>query len=200
MDNVNTATTEDTTQTTAGDTAEENANKDNLAQENPPADTNAADAENGNTSSESPAWEETFPGKSPEDVKDELKTWVKHSRDWEKRAKDWKKQLESTPSEANNELNVKFNEVQSENLMFRDLIALEIEHGERVPISDLADSIAFRDAYSALDRDDDDFADKLQSIVEKRTVKQSFPSSRKTETYAPDSTGADLYDRLYNSK
>lgn len=200
MGNVNTATTEETVDTTAGDTAAENVNTDNLEQENPPADTNAANAENGDNPDAAPAWEEAFPGKSPEDVKDELRTWVKHSRDWEKRAKDWKKQLEATPSEANNELNAKFNEVQSENLMFRDLIALEIERGESVPISDLADSIAFRDAYSALDRDDDDFADNLQSIVEKRTVKQSFPSSRKTETNAPDSTGADLYDRLYNSK
>ena len=105
-------------------------------------------------------WEEAFPGKTPDDVLKETQDWKQHSREWEKRAKSWKKQIDNQQDDNDQveELNAKvretatrLDEVAAENSMFRDLIALEIESGEPVPISQLADSIAFRDAYMALD-------------------------------------------------
>ena len=82
--------------------------------------------------------------------------------------------------------------------MFRDLFALEIEIGTQVPVSQLADSIAFRDAYQALDRDSDTFAEKLKEIVEKRSGVAYAP--RGVEVTGSTSAGADLYDRMFPNK
>ncbi|ERS57577.1 hypothetical protein HMPREF1261_02250 [Corynebacterium sp. KPL1818] len=154
-------------------------------------------------------WEEAFPGKSPEDVLKETNEWKQHSREWEKRAKSWKKQVDNnSPKEQDfDELNSRvehtesrLSEAQAENGMFRDLIALEIESGNPVPISQLADSIAFRNAYDALDREADDFADKLQEIVDKRAPKTTAGIQRQVEVGQEESSGIDLYQRMFNKE
>lgn len=154
-------------------------------------------------------WEEAFPGKSPEDVLKETNEWKQHSREWEKRAKSWKKQVDNnSPKEQDfDELNSRvehtesrLSEAQAENGMFRDLIALEIESGNPVPISQLADSIAFRNAYDALDREADDFADKLQEIVDKRAPKTTTGIQRQVEVGQEKSSGIDLYQRMFNKE
>lgn len=153
-------------------------------------------------------WEDTFPGKTPEEVLKENQDWKQHSREWEKRAKSWKKQVDNTSNdekvdELNNRVETtqsRLNEVEAENGMFRDLIALEIETGNPVPISQLADSIAFRNAYNALDRSADDFAEKLQEIVGKRAPATTYSANRNVEVAAEKSSGIDLYDRMFNKK
>ncbi|MGZ7496143.1 hypothetical protein ACXM2N_03480 [Corynebacterium sp. ZY180755] len=161
------------------------------------------------------SWEDAFPGKSPQEVAQQIEEWKSHSREWEKRAKGWKKQTESTQTRGDsavdttaveNEYKAEIQEYKkqlsayaSENLMFKDLIALEIETGAPVPISSLADSMAFRDAYNMLDREEDDFAEKLKTLVEKRGVKHSR-ASRVYEVAAEKSSGIDLYQRMFNPK
>lgn len=165
---------------------------------------------NENNTQETPTtanpWEDTFPGKTPEEVLKENQDWKQHSREWEKRAKSWKKQVDNTSNdekvdELNNRVETtqsRLNEVEAENGMFRDLIALEIESGSPVPISQLADSIAFRNAYNALDRNSDDFSDKLQEIVGKRAPNTTHGAHRQVEVAAEKSSGIDLYDRMFN--
>lgn len=153
------------------------------------------------TSSE---WGDVFPDKTPEEVKSEIQDWKKHSREWEKRAKSLQKKADETP-DFDDELKRAMNQAkdaddrlataQSELNMFRDLFALEIETGTQVPVSQLADSIAFRDAYQALERDADDFNDKLKQIVEKRSGVIHAP--RGVEVPGSTSAGADLYDRMF---
>jgi len=154
-------------------------------------------------------WEEAFPGKSPGGVRKETSEWKQHAREWEKRAKSWKKQVDNnSPKEQDfDELNSRvehtesrLSEAQAENGMFRDLIALEIESGNPVPISQLADSIAFRNAYDALDREAADFADKLQEIVDKRAPKTTAGIQRQVEVGQEKSSGIDLYQRMFNKE
>lgn len=187
-------------------TNQEATNEENANTEQGSVDQQPAHNEEGETaaSSEDDVWGKAFPDQTPESVKNELQEWKQHSREWEKRAKSWKKQLDSASDSDNakaDELAVRLDEVEMENVMFRDLIALEIESGVQVPFSDLADSIAFRNAYAALDRDDEGFAEKLQGIVDKR-VQRGAPSRlrREVETSGRGSEGKDLYDRMYNKK
>lgn len=156
------------------------------------------------TEDTSSAWGEAFPDKTPEEVKAEIQDWKKHSREWEKRAKSLQKKADETP-DVDDELKRAMNQAkdaderlataQSELNMFRDLFALEIETGTQVPVSQLADSIAFRDAYQALERDADDFDEKLKQIVEKRSG--VIRTSRGVEVNGTSSAGADLYDRMF---
>ena len=155
---------------------------------------------------ETTSWEDVFPGKNPEEIKADLQEWKQHSREWEKRAKTWKKQVDTATNE-DNDMTARVEAIQAdlataqrENLMYRDLIAMEIEHGTSVNISQLADSIAFRDAYKALDRDSDEFADKLKEIVDKRSTHTTRTHQGRVEVTGTQSAGADLYDRMYNTK
>lgn len=163
-------------------------------------------AENQEGTQGSTPWDSVFPGKTPEDIKADLQEWKQHSREWEKRAKTWKKQVDTATNE-DNDMNARVEAIQAdlataqrENLMYRDLIAMEIEHGTPVNISHLADSIAFRDAYKALDRDSDEFADKLKEIVDKRSTHTTRSNHGRVEVTGTQSAGADLYDRMYNTK
>ncbi|OFT64103.1 MULTISPECIES: hypothetical protein [Corynebacterium] len=155
----------------------------------------------------SAAWGDVFPDKTPEEVKSEIQDWKKHSREWEKRAKSWQKKVDDAPDTSDEvekalaqarDANQRSEAAESELNMFRDLIALEVETGTQVPVSQLADSIAFRDAYRALERDSDDFAAKLQQIVEKRSGVVHTP--RGVEVTGSGSAGADLYDRMFPNK
>ena len=169
--------------------------------------TEQASAENQEETQEATPWDSIFPGKTPEDVKADLQEWKQHSREWEKRAKTWKKQVDTATNE-DNDMTARVEAIQAdlataqrENLMYRDLIAMEIEHGTPVNISQLADSIAFRDAYKALDRDSDEFADKLKEIVDKRSTHTTRSNHGRVEVGGvTQSAGADLYDRMYNTK
>lgn len=162
------------------------------------------DVEGATTEETSSAWGDVFPDKTPEEVKAEIQDWKKHSREWEKRAKSWQKKIDDAP-DTNGEVeslstklgdaDKRLEEAESELNMFRDLFALEIETGTQVPVSQLADSIAFRDAYQALERDADDFNDKLKQIVEKRSGVIHAP--RGVEVTGSTSAGADLYDRMF---
>lgn len=156
------------------------------------------------TSSE---WGDVFPDKTPEEVKSEIQDWKKHSREWEKRAKSWQKKVDDAPDTSDEvekalgqarDADKRLAAAESELSMFRDLFALEIEIGTQVPVSQLADSIAFRDAYQALDRDSDNFAEKLKEIVEKRSGVIHTP--RGVEVTGNTSAGADLYDRMFPNK
>ncbi|OFT32803.1 hypothetical protein HMPREF3169_09725 [Corynebacterium sp. HMSC08C04] len=152
----------------------------------------------------SEAWGDVFPDKTPEEVKSEIQDWKKHSREWEKRAKSWQKKVDDAPDTSDEvekalnqarDANQRREAAESELNMFRDLFALEIEIGTQVPVSQLADSIAFRDAYQALDRESDDFDKKLKEIVEKRSGVAYAP--RGVEVPGGSSAGADLYDRMF---
>lgn len=152
----------------------------------------------------SAAWGDVFPDKTPEEVKSEIQDWKKHSREWEKRAKSWQKKVDDAPDTSDEvekalgqarDADKRLAAAESELSMFRDLFALEIEIGTQVPVSQLADSIAFRDAYQALDRDSDTFAEKLKEIVEKRSGVIHAP--RGVEVTGSTSAGADLYDRMF---
>ena len=181
---------------------------ENTETENTGTGTTSPDPGNNDDANESGnPWEKAFPGKTPDDVLKETQDWKQHSREWEKRAKSWKKQVDSASdntgkvdklNEKIEETNTRLGQAEAENGMFRDLIALEIETGTRVPISQLADSIAFRDAYMALDRDSDDFADKLQKIVEKRTNRTTGTPLHIEVPAGSGSAGADLYQRMFN--
>lgn len=153
------------------------------------------------TSSE---WGDVFPDKTPEEVKSEIQDWKKHSREWEKRAKPLQKKADDAPDTSDEvekalsqarDADKRLATAESELNMFRDLFALEIETGTQVPVSQLADSIAFRDAYQALERDADDFNEKLKQIVEKRSG--VIRTSRGVEVNGTSSAGADLYDRMF---
>ena len=187
-------------------TNQENTNTEH-AEDNTPGTANTEETTtNGNESGNT--WEDTFPGKTPEDVLQETQKWKQHAREWEKRSKSWKKQIENANNDTNGEVDeltakveetkTRLTQAEAENGMFRDLIALEVEHGTPVPISQLADSIAFRDAYMALDRDADDFADKLQKIVEKRTNRPTGTPHGVEVPSGSGSAGADLYQRMFN--
>lgn len=157
------------------------------------------------TTEETPSeWGDVFPDKTPEEVKSEIQDWKKHSREWEKRAKSWQKKVDDVPDTSDEvekalgqarDADKRLAAAESELNMFRDLFALEIEIGTQVPVSQLADSIAFRDAYQALDRDSDTFAEKLKEIVEKRSGVAYAP--RGVEVTGSTSAGADLYDRMF---
>ncbi len=150
-------------------------------------------------------WDQQFQGKTPEQVAEEIDHWRKYSREWESRAKASKKELDAMeakqPDAASAEKRVRqveqeLAQSQSEVAMFRDLIALEVEYGAPVPIATLADSIAFRDAYGALDRGADDFADKLQEIVERRCKSTAGCQSFETGATQQQSSGLALYEQL----
>lgn len=143
-------------------------------------------------------WEETFEGKTPQGVARELEDWKKHARQWEKRAK------QNKSDEAANASGEELARVTAERdanarevNMFRDLIGLQFERDTPVAFADLADSIAFREAYGQLDREADDFADKLGELVDARTPKQH--STTRVEVDGGKSRGIDLYDRLFKN-
>lgn len=152
-------------------------------------------------------WEQQFEGKTPQQVAEEIDHWRKHSREWESRAKASKKELDTmeakqpdlaSANQRAQEAEQQLTQSQSEVAMFRDLIALEVESGAPVPIAALADSIAFRDAYRALDREADDFADKLQQIVERRYRSAGSQRTFEVNGLQQQSSGNALYEQLFN--
>ena len=143
-------------------------------------------------------WEGTFEGKTPQEVARELEDWKKHARQWEKRAK------QNKPDEANSAAGEELARVTAERdanavevNMFRDLIGLRFERDTPVAFADLADSIAFREAYGKLDRSADDFADRLGELVDARAPKAR--TTTHVEVDGAANRGVDLYERLFKN-
>lgn len=151
-------------------------------------------------------WGEAFSGKTPEDVQAQLDARQDAARKWQKRAEDNAAELAELKKTINEpdarigELEGLLNESEREALMFRDLIALQVEYDTPVDFAMLADSRMFADAYARLDRESDGFSDQLKKLVEKRqpTQVQQVAATRRFETGAGQSSqGEELYNRLF---
>ena len=153
--------------------------------------TTASDADSANE------WKNIFKGKSPEDVAKDLEEWKKHAREWEKRAKANKGKSDGEAQQKLDHVTMLLNEQSTEVNMFRDLVALQFEREVPIAFADIADSIAFRTAYNKLNRDAEDFTDKLTELVEARSPKHG--GAQHVEVNGTSNRGADLYDRLFKN-
>ena len=182
-----------------------NAQQDNTpepTEESPAgtAQTEQSSGEEPNTTSDDEStneWENIFKGKSPEDVAKDLDEWKKHAREWEKRAKANKGKSDGEAQQKLDHVTTLLHEQATEVNMFRDLVALQFEREVPIAFADIADSIAFRTAYNKLNREADDFTDKLTELVEARSPKRS--GTHHVEVNGTSNRGADLYDRLFKN-